>query len=80
MAIGRESEEKLKMKSEKNNVIFSIRPHQCRDMQLQDYEAAGAFEEYSTQSQNNYRKTTDSLKALACTKRHFRLPKISDSR
>ena len=53
---------------EKNNIIFSIRPHQCRDMQLQDYEAAGAFEEYSTQSQNNYRKTTDSLKALHAQK------------
>ncbi len=53
---------------EKNNVIFSIRPHQCRDMQLQDYETAGAFEKFIRQNQSTYRKTTDSLKALHAQK------------
>jgi type IV secretion system protein VirB11 len=62
---------------EKNNVIFSIRRHQCRDMQLQDYEKTGAFEEYATQSQNNHRKTTDSLQTLHAQKDIFGFLKLA---
>lgn len=53
---------------EKDKVVYSIRRHHYRDLQLQDYEKIGAFDKFKTQNKSIEHQTTDSLKTLYAQK------------
>jgi type IV secretion system protein VirB11 len=64
---------------EKDTAIYSIRCHQCRDMQLQDYQATGVFTEFAAVNQNMHNETIASLKTLQAQRDIFAFLKLAIS-